>query len=268
MSPRLKVIGADLDRVLFITGETGFSFDDDLGRLRDLFAAHPDIRLLIVDPLSAYLGGKADSYKDADVRRVLSPLSAMADETDVAIIGIMHHKKGKGSSAIEKITGSGAFPAVARSALTFGRDPEDPERVLVAMTKSNNAKRAPTMAYRIEEDTSVCDSAGTTMELPKLVWDGESNLTADEIVNAQPDSGSKGHAVAWLQHFLADGEKPSSEVEEAAAKVGIAWRTLERAKKEIGFKAFRKSDTWYWPQLAANTDQLETAEQMELGGVW
>ncbi len=119
MRPRMDDLGADVSRVHFITGvgdparPSSFNLASDLMTLEDVILQTGAV-LAVVDPLGAYLGD-VDSHKDADVRGILAPLAAMAERTDVAVLGIMHLNKSQQQRALYRATGALAFVAAARA---------------------------------------------------------------------------------------------------------------------------------------------------------
>ena len=124
--PRFAAAGADLDRIHIIkmvrddkNGSRMFSLVSDLETLRRKIIEIGDVRLVLIDPISAYLGvGKVDSFRGTDVRAVLTPLTTLAVETKVAVIGVMHfNKKTDVTNALLRISDSLAFGAVAASRL-------------------------------------------------------------------------------------------------------------------------------------------------------
>jgi predicted ATP-dependent serine protease len=127
--PRLQAFGADLAQVHLLkairdeSGERTFSLDGDLSHLETAMVG-TRATLVIVDPLSAYLG-RQDSYKDAEIRRVLTPLAALAEKHRVAIIGILHLTKDSQRRALYRVLGSVGFVAAARNVLAVGPDPDD-----------------------------------------------------------------------------------------------------------------------------------------------
>src|SRR5262249_12982879 len=154
--PRLDVAGADVGRVVHLTAVRDGS-DKRLPDLRDLDPIRTAIRevnakLVIVDPLMAYLPGKVDSHRDQDVKRVLAPLAALASETGVAVLVIRHLNKTPSRNHLYRGGGSIAIIGAARSGLLVAPDPDDQEgkrRVLVS-TKSNLSERAEALTYAIE----------------------------------------------------------------------------------------------------------------------
>ena len=125
--------------------ERPFSLTDDISRLSGLVKSLNDCKLVIIDPISAYLG-RTDSHKNAEVRAVLMPLADMADELNVAVLAITHLNKG-GGSAMYRSIGSIAFTAAARAVWAVTKDRDDPDRRLVLPVKNNLAQDRLGMAY-------------------------------------------------------------------------------------------------------------------------
>jgi hypothetical protein len=266
--PRLLAAGADVYRTEFIDAVSdrdakdnhlsrAVRFDTDLGATREFLRAHPDVRVLIVDPLTSYLG-KADSHKNAEVRAVLGPLCQLASEHDLTIIGISHFNKGKEGAAITKTSGSMAFVAQARSVWTHIPDADDPDRILWLPVKMNLCQKPPGLAYRLANN--------------RVEWElGEVNLTADEAVNAQtsgPKRDRVAEAAAWLKQELAGGEwAKSAEIEAKLEDAKISLSTYKRAKKKIGVESWKsrgKDAPWF--MRLQQEDQLSPAGTLETLG--
>jgi AAA domain/Bifunctional DNA primase/polymerase, N-terminal len=140
IKPRLHAAGADRDRVMRVDGANRFdkatgkwethalALDVDTGRIRATLQAQPaDSRfaLIVIDPLNAYFGAKADSYKAADVRRVLTPLAKLAEDMDVPVLGIMHPNKKNEGDVVHWINGAAATGQLARTVWAVLPDPDD-----------------------------------------------------------------------------------------------------------------------------------------------
>ena len=148
--PRFAAAGADLDRIHIIkmvrddkNGSRMFSLVSDLEALRRKIIEIGDVRLVLIDPISAYLGvGKVDSFRGTDVRAVLTPLTTLAVETKVAVIGVMHfNKKTDVTNALLRISDSLAFGAVARHVYGVIDDAEN-KRKLFVRAKNNVAAKS------------------------------------------------------------------------------------------------------------------------------
>ena len=136
IKPRIHSAGARRDMVHHLKGSfrfeggkwivaDAFALDRDIEGLRQWLKCNPDTKLLIVDPLNAYFGEKADSFKSADLRRVLSPFAKLADATDIAILAIMHPNKKNEGNVVSWISGAAAIGQMARSVWAQLDDPRD-----------------------------------------------------------------------------------------------------------------------------------------------
>ena len=233
--PRLDSLGADVTKVLAIKGvrlrdEKGLDYYEyfnlirDLPALRKAIRSRSDTKLVIIDPLSAYLG-KLDSHRDTDVRRVLAPLVQLAQDAGVAIVAVMHLNKSTGGKALYRGLGSIAFAAAARTVWLVSTDPDDPEsrRRLLTPAKHNLLINPTGLAFEIIDG--------------QVVFNGEPvTLTSDEALGnvGSVTSPEKDRAVACLKELLSPGRSvATSEVTAQAKKQGITESTLRRAKKEL-----------------------------------
>ncbi|MFH5803110.1 AAA family ATPase [Alienimonas sp. DA493] len=168
LGPRFDAAGGDPARLAVLEAvkdpgrpERCFDLSRDLPRLDaalDRLAEIAPPRLVVIDPLGAYMGG-SDSYKDAEVRGLLAPLARLAERRDVAVVLVCHLNKGNhGGTPLSRITGSGGIGAAARCAWLAGSDPDEtpelgrpPRRLLVSL-KNNLAAAVGGLAYRISGD--------------------------------------------------------------------------------------------------------------------
>ncbi len=244
--PRLDAAGADVSRVRRVkavrvtlgdgaTGESVFSLERDLEKLDAAIGKIPDTQLLVIDPVSAYMG-RVDTHKDAEIRRVLAPLAELASRRRVAVVGVMHLKKGD-TSALLRVSGSIGFVAAARVVWGFGEDPDVPETRIMVAVKNNLAPLGNGLAYRIEADGAS----------PRIVWQqGAVTLDANAVLSAERGE-RRADAEAWLVGLLTAGEEKSvSEIMAAAATMKFSWTTVERAKKGCGVRAVKRGRQWFW----------------------
>lgn len=268
--PRLMAAGADLSRVHFIdcvrlagqdgqTRERGFDLVRDVPALDARLYLQTDVRLVIIDPVTAYLGS-TDSHRTSDVRGVLRPLERVAQAHHVAVVLISHLNKGGGAEAMTRVTGSLAFVAAARSAFLVVRDPQDEDRRLLLCVKQNLAAEPDGMAFTVE---------GVTVEGPKgpiptsrIVFSTDVvTVTADEALAAQSEGRGGGSAEdearAWVADALAKGARPRPELERQAKADGLAWRTVQRGAKVLGVESslagFGLPAVWTLPSPVAPT---------------
>lgn len=257
--PRLERAGADLRRVFVFTtirGEDGErlpNFERDMAALEQEIARLKPA-LVVVDPISSYLG-KTDSYKDADVRRVLAPLAVVAEKHRVAVLTLVHMTKGsKEGKALYRAMASIAFSAIARIHLAAGSDPEQPDRCFLMPVKQNICPASETLAYRLAPDPD--DEDGAAM----LEWEAApvDGIRADAILGAGTSAGEREQqqdAAEFLQQLLSDGRMRAEEVFQAGKSNGYSEATLNRAKKRAGVKACKAGfrGGWSWeldPKIA------------------
>jgi putative DNA primase/helicase len=271
LRPRLDAAGADVQRVHYLRavydleGERGFTLAD-VPSLAGLLARLNDCRLIIIDPVSAYLAG-IDSHKNADVRALLAPLAQMAGAFGVAIICVSHLNKSQGD-AIGRVTGSLAFVAAARSAYAVARDKEDPQRRLLLPIKNNLGADVSGVSYRISE--TIVDGLGG---VPFVTWDRDPVTTsADEALAPSTSSESTvADATEFLTEMLQAGSVPVKELKTEATAAGITWRTIERAKSGMDIVAERQGTHgrgggfWIWRFKAANEKSANPAST--IGGL-
>jgi putative DNA primase/helicase len=261
--PRLDAAGADVSAVHLISavrqadgkGPRTFNLQADLALLEAAITRIGNVRLVIIDPVSSYLG-KTDSHKNADVRGTLEPLGDMASRLRVAVVSITHFSKGAGQSAINSFIGSIAFVAAARAAFIVTRDPDntDPARRLFVQAKNNLAADSGGLAFRVEQRI-----VGKDIVASAITWEGERiACTADEILSANREGSEtpqRAEAEEFLRDALAGGPRPSIEIETEAKGAGVSWRTVRRAQKALGIKPYRKAEAgdglgksgrWYW----------------------
>ncbi len=241
--PRLMAVGADLSNIFILKGvKKGdnlqhFSLAEDLLALEGVMT--PNTRLIIIDPISAYLGDGTDSHVNTSVRSVLAPLADLASRTGAAVLAISHLNKGQGA-AIYRIQGSIAFTAAARAVWAVARDQADEPGLLRLMlpVKCNLAPDSKGLSYELEDAArNASVSWGEIVET-----DAAEALTyesAEELSALQ-------EAQDFLQELLAEGPLKASKAFEAARAEGIAKRTLYRAKKDLGIVSKKQENSWAW----------------------
>lgn len=220
----------------------------DVERLDTVLERLPRPRLVVVDPVSAYLG-ETDSHVNAEVRAMMAPLSELAERHEVALLCVSHLRKSTGR-AIYRTMGSLAFTASARQVLAVAPDPDDEteRRRLLLPVKTNLTAEDTGMAYRIAPHA--LDGLG---ELPVVEWERTPvpRADVDALVGGETQgpgrpSTERDAAAQWLEQKLADGPVPSTELKEHAEAEGFSARTLRRAKNQINAEAVQKKDGWYW----------------------
>lgn len=253
IAPRLLAVGADMGRVHELQAmrhqgtDRTFNLAEDLAPLEDLIAELGDVRLVIIDPISAYLGG-TDSHKNADVRALLGPLSDLAQRHAVAILGVTHLNKGTGN-AMQRFTGSGAFVAAARAAYIVAKDGDDPDRRLFLPVKNNLGEDKTGFAYTIQSATVAGGIATSKIVFAPGLVDADANAVLAAQNGGGGDDGAASaldEAVDFLRTELADEPQPATAVKRSAGQAGIKDRTLRRAREALNVKPVKEGKRWVW----------------------
>lgn len=265
--PRLDAAGADTSKVLALATtqdseghERMLSIPEDLSLIeRGIWRV--GATLVVVDPLMAFLSGEANAHKDADVRRALAPLAAMADRTGAAVVVVRHLNKATGGNALYRGGGSIGIIGAARSALLVAKDPEDENRRVLAPMKSNLAQPAPSLAFTLEE----ADNGAV-----RVAWQGGTDLDATKLLAtsaAKEEGDAFSEATEFLREILRDGPVLSQQVWDEARDLNISEPTLKRAKKSLGVEAVRENEAgegrgagrWMWeiPRLGVRPQEVQ-----------
>jgi len=261
ITPRLIAAEAKLEKVhiirkVIIAEEEHFlTLPRDVNRLQD-FVTHYGARLLIIDPLSAFLERGTDSHKDQDIRSVLAPLEAMAEKTKVAVLIVAHFNKREDASMLYRVGASIGLVGAARSVLGVAKTPKDGTSVLFH-AKSNLDRMGKAISYETR-------SKRVTKQETKREWKGEDVVESSTIrwraeVDFDPnqqtfmtESQAENEAEGFLRQLLVDGELPADEIFAEARKAGIPKGQLTRVKSEIGVVLRRKGQKWFWKLPSAS----------------
>jgi putative DNA primase/helicase len=259
IKPRLVAAGANTKCVHLVNGariggeDKSFSLVTDLRLLRKTINRIGNVVLVIIDPVSAYLGvGKVDTRSATDVRGVLTPLKDMAEELHVAVIGIAHfNKKDDIKSALLRVSDSIAYVAAARHVYAVLDDPEDKDAKLFVKAKNNLTRDTKALRYGMGVKTVGHDpKLGVDITAPYIIWHPQHvEITANEAMQAAEGKTAKREAREFLLERLEAGPVNSDDIVEEAKQEGIAKRTLDRAKKDLGVKSRKQGGAgtpWFW----------------------
>lgn len=234
--PRIDAMGGDAKRIRIQADYLSLD-EDGLQELFDEVRRHPP-SLIIMDPLFAYVPGTQDIYRPNVIRSLLSQLRDIAEYGDTAVLIVRHLTKTKRDKAIYQGGGSMDVIGAARSAFLVAQHPDDPELKIVAHVKHNIAPRGTSWVYELVQQ--VPDG------IPVLKWIGPSDLTVEDLMGA--DDGDRksalDEAIDFLREELKGGPKPVAEIEQKGQSQGIAKRTIDRARKEIGTDAKKVKGRW------------------------
>ncbi|MBX3375170.1 MAG: AAA family ATPase [Phycisphaeraceae bacterium] len=272
--PRLDAAGADVERIMALEAirtvtdngresVRGFDLSQDMAALERAIRTLQDCRLVVIDPVTAYLG-RTDSHKNAEIRGLLAPLSELAERHRVAVVAVTHLNKSGGGPAIYRAMGSLAFAAAARAAWAVSKDKADPQRRLLLPIKNNIAPDAGGLSYRIQP-------AGVG-GCPSVAWDPDPvNVSADDALSGDRDHDDgrteRDDAAEWLRDFLADGPRQSKDVEQNAREAGYSIATLRRARAALGVKATKAGLDGPWECSLPAEDAHLPPKALTLGDV-
>jgi hypothetical protein len=239
--PRLIAAGADLSKVILAGTGGGMSLPqlpqctDAIGRAIREHA----VDLAILDPISAFLPREFTTSHQR-VRDGLALLAGVARDTGCAILLVRHLTRG--ANAARGLGGSALF-GLARTAMLVARHPEEPGLRVLAMTKAHLGPPPPALGFRLIDGES-----GSRVE-----WCGGVDLSAEEASVSQARQWSqrpRERAAEFLLAALANGPVAVAELAKLTAERGIAWRTLERARRhlKVSTKWVKEGSAagWHW----------------------
>ena len=238
VKPRLISAEADPERVLVIDdAENPLTLADQ--RIEKAIREN-NARLVIIDPLQAFLGANVDMNRANEVRPIFRRMAEMAQNTNCAIVMIGHLNKASGTQSTYRGLGSIDITAVVRSLLFIGKVKNDPTTRVIVHEKSSLAPPGQSLAF------SLGDEKG-------FRWIGAYDITAEDLLAG--GEGSKTElkqelAAKLIVDFLAEGKKVSiAEINAEAKERGISERTVRLAKNSMGDRIASErqgKDWWIW----------------------
>ena len=239
IKPRLEKANADCSKIRVIDEtEKELSMTDE--RLEQAIA-ETNAKLVILDPIQAYIGSDVDMHRANEIRPVLKRLGIIAEKYGCAIVLIGHMNKASGSKSTYRGLGSIDIQATARSVLLVARIPDKPNIRIMAQDKSSLAAAGDSVGFEISEDRG-------------FECIGPYDITVDELLAGKEGRGRKklDVAIAFIkEYFGAESEVSSNDIEEEATRKGIKRNTLLSAKKKLGITAGNRKTTegtmyWTW----------------------
>lgn len=228
IKPRLRSAGADLTRINTINERVNtVTMTDE--RIENS-VCELGAKLLILDPIQAYLGAKTDMNKANEVRPIFAQLGRVAEDNECAIVLIGHKGKNQMYGELQSLLGSTDQVAAARSVLTVTKHPNDKTLSLINHTKSSLSASGKSLTFSIDENG-------------KIVWgdfvDSGENDDAESVTKTEM-------AKRLLLNALANGALPQKDIEALAREQGISKRTLDRAKAELKIRSYPTDKKWFW----------------------
>jgi putative DNA primase/helicase len=254
--PRLDAHHADVHRVHLLAMvrkiQAGGGHHDvmftlaDIGALEDALKTHRDCKLVVVDPIGSFLGGGTDAHRDNEVRSILAPVTKLAEKYGPAVLIVAHRRKSSGNIADDLALGSRAFTGIARSVWHLTRDSENKRRRLLLPGKNNLAVEGHGLAF------TICGQP------PAIAWERDPvTMTADDALATEnssepkhpgPKPEARNRAAEWLRNLLRTGSMQAGKVQDEANEAGYGWRTVQRAKDNLGIVPYRDQfgGAWIW----------------------
>ena len=285
--PRLDAHYADVSRIHLLEGvrrrddkgkmvEAAFTLED-IPTLETTLHKHPDTKLVIIDPIGSFIGGKVDAHRDNDVRAVLAPVARLAAKYGPAVLLVLHRKKAVGGTADSMALGSTGFVGISRVVWHVCRDKDNRERRLLLPGKNNLAKDCGGLAFTIQGEP-----------ISAVHWEKDPVLmSADDAVAEEagqkrgPSADALEDAKVLLRDELKDSPKrigydksdtnkaEPGTIWAAALEAAVSWSTLRRAKETLMVRARKQQVTgrsvWELPaekqgaQQGAQTPPIESA---------
>lgn len=232
VKPRLEKAQADCNNI-FVIDETDVSLSMLDERIEQAILKEK-AKLMILDPIQAYLGAKMDMNRANEARDMTKHLGQVAERTGCAIVLIGHMNKNAGGKVAYRGMGSIDFFAVARSVLLVGRVKGQENWRAMIQIKNNLAERGHAQSFVLTDGV--------------FTWKGDYDITEDELAGGFAPKTSKQEEAKDLLVSLSCTTKEAavSQIQEKARDRGISWRTMEMVKKELQIKSKKVNNAWYW----------------------
>ena len=232
VKPRLIAANAEYGRITVIDESTSeLSFTDE--RLEQAII-QTKAKLVILDPLQAYIGANVDMHRANEIRPVMKHLSEVAQKYECAIVLVGHLNKAIGMKSSYRGLGSIDIPASARSVLLVGRIKDNPTIRVMAQIKNSLAPEGEPIAFELNKETG-------------FHFIGKYDISIDDLLNGAGTVSKLEQAENLLKDELADGNTVQQKSIQQRAKLrNISERTLNQAKKNLGVKSVRRENVWYW----------------------
>lgn len=263
LKPRLIAAGFDKTKVFKLNGDSfqkGFGLSEILEKIRGVVTESPDLKLVVLDPITSLLTSRQRDHGGADLRTVLQEMSGLAHEFDLSFVCSAHIRKTASSDFLNTILGSSELANVARVVLGmdgYDRDDYGPDCVLLSQPKNNLGKKLDGgLVYKVEAAENVATDSvdGSKVSSSRIVYCGKTDRTVDDIsrdkvANKVPVKSAENPCDTWLRDYLTkNGELPVKDIMNEAELENFSRRTVYRAMRNIGVvtgdgKAWREK-TW------------------------
>lgn len=231
IKPRLLSGNADCSQIKVIDeSEAALTMLDE--RVEQAIA-ETGARVIILDPMQAYVGAKVDMNRANEVRNILAQLGRIAEKYCCAIILVGHLNKAQGHKSTYRGLGSIDFQACARSVLVVGRVKDKPEIRVVAHQKSSLAPEGKPIAFELSAENG-------------FRWLGHYDISIEDLLSGISREKKSEQAENLITDCLSDGKYPQQILLKKAQNAGISKRVLDEAKKSLVVKSIKEGSGWYW----------------------
>lgn len=245
--PRLEALKADRSLIHCYQGPMRDGKSIAIPKLPDDFPqlerqiVKSGAKLVIIDPLMAFLGASINSISDQSVRSMLSPLVVMAERLRITILFVRHLNKTNGKQAVYRGGGSIGIIAAMRSGMLIARHPHDRDMRVLAIVKCNLGPEPKSLGFRLVSIDGHLDHIGVS-------WQGPVDLYANDLVGDVKETITPRE---WLREALATGPRRVLELLSEAKDCGYSESTINRAKAAMGLTAKQRKDkdgtpAWWW----------------------
>ena len=229
IKPRLVEAGADLSRVMVIDdSEEVLTLSDD--RIEKAVRQN-HVRLVIIDPVQAFIGADVDMNRANEVRPVFRKLGMIAEKTSCAIVLIGHLNKSSGTQSTYRGLGSIDIMAAVRSLIFIGKVKKDPTTRVLIHEKSSLAPPGETMAFKLGDEEG-------------FRWVGAYEISADELLDGKEGKATETkleRGAKLIQELLVDKNEISiRKLDDKAKEQGISGRTMRDVRSRM------KNELEYW----------------------
>ena len=232
VKPRLVAANADYSRITVIDeSKVELSLTDE--RLEQAII-RTQARLVILDPLQAYIGSNVDMHRANEIRPIMKHIADVAQKYNCSIVLVGHLNKAMGMKSSYRGLGSIDIPASARSVLLVGRIKDNPTIRVMAQVKSSLAPEGEPIAFELNKETG-------------FRFIGKYDISVDDLLNGTSSVSKVEQAEKLLKDELSEGTAiPQKQLLFKAQLRDISERTLNEAKKNLRVKSVKRNDKWYW----------------------
>ena len=273
--PRLIAAGADCNRIHILrhvktSADTPreFAIASDLQLLRGFVEAHPEVRLIAIDPFSAYFGSEKKLNDDQMVRNVTAPLVQLAEETGVAVLNNSHLNKTIGLTAIQKVIGSMAVVAIHRMAWLFtsADDGQDRTERLMLPLKHNITANHDGITFSVESVPVHLDD-GALSSQPRILYKGTTEMSAEDSIGMTTEQKTQlQHVVEILREELDDHMQKDNGPISRRIKAEVqncSNSLITKARKVAGVQSIKTGKKWEWVLPGSNAAYEDSSSASE-----